>query len=131
VTVLDTSGVVDLLLGVGAAERVTALLEETGAAAPDIMAFEVLATLRRLGLRGEVPESRLQGAVDDLGDLRIDLFPTLPLRRRAWELRQNLTSADALFVTLAEQLDEPLATKDAGLAAAAERLTSIVVHRLA
>lgn len=62
---------------------------------------------------------RARGAIDDLGDLPVDLFGTLPLRRRAWELRENLTAADALFVALAEYLGEPLATKDGGLAAAA------------
>ena len=45
--------------------------------------------------------------------------PTLALRDRAWELRENMTAADALFVALAERLDEPLATKDRGLARAA------------
>jgi len=39
----------------------------------------------------------------------------LALRARAFELRENLTAADALFVALAEALGEPLATKDQGL----------------
>jgi predicted nucleic acid-binding protein len=34
-------------------------------------------------------------------------------------MRNNLTSADALFVALAERLGEPLATKDGALAASA------------
>jgi len=57
--------------------------------------------------------------MEDLGDLPVELFGTLALRRRAWELRENLTAADALLVALAEYLGEPLATKDRGLASAA------------
>lgn len=53
-----------------------------------------------------------------------------PLRSRAWELRDNLTAADAPFVALAEQLGEPLATKDQGLATTARAQTSIEVIEL-
>lgn len=63
----------------------------------------------------------MHAAVADLGDVPLALFPALPLRGRVWELRDNLSAADALFVGLAEQLDEPLATKDHALAQAAGR----------
>ncbi len=119
-TVLDTSVVIDFLLGDGVAAEVEELLVGEGAAAaPDLLVFEVLAVLRRAVLRQKLDPARAQGAIDDLGDLPIELFATLPLRRRAWELRENLTAADALFVALAEHLDEPLATSDRGLASAA------------
>jgi len=120
VTVLDTSLVVDFLLADGVAAEVEELLVREGpAAAPDLLVFEVLAVLRRDVRRQVLEPVRAQGAIDDLGDLPVDLFSTLPLRQRAWEMRENLTAADALFVTLAEHLGEPLATKDGGLVAAA------------
>lgn len=126
--VLDTSVVIDFLLGIGEAPRVARCLED-GAAAPDVLVFESLAVLRRMAGRGDATGRRLSGAVDDLGDLPIELFPTLPLRTRAWELRENLTVGDALFVSLAEHLEEPLLTKDGRLARAAERLGTLsVVH---
>jgi hypothetical protein len=60
--------------------------------------------------------------------MALDLFPTLPLRSRAWELRRNMTAAaDALFVALAGPLGEPLATKDAALARAAARHADVEV----
>jgi len=131
VTVIDTSGVVDFLLGDGAAREVEALMVREGElAAPELVVFETLAVLRREALRGRLPEARATSAVEDLGDLRLDLFPALPLRRRAWELRRNLTAADALFVALADQIDEPLATKDASLAVAAEEHAGLQVMRL-
>lgn len=127
-TVLDTSAAIDYLLGGGVGPQVAKLLSEGGpAAAPDLLVFEVLAVLRRDAARGELGESRARGAVEDLGDLAIELFPTLALRHRAFDLRLNLTVADALFVALAELLGEPLATKDRGLANAAREHTAVDV----
>jgi predicted nucleic acid-binding protein len=120
VTVLDTSGLVDYLLGGSAYAAVGELIQrERVLAAPDLAAFEALSVLRRLAFSRAADPSRLDAAVEDLGDFPVRLFPSLPLRRRAWEMRENLTTADALFVALAEQLGEPLATKDAALLAAA------------
>lgn len=131
-TVIDTSAVVDFLVGEEAAEEVgTLLARERMLAAPDLLVFEVLAVLRRHVRRGLIASERARSAVEDLGDLAVELFPTLPLRERAWELRENLTAADALFVALAERLGEPLATKDRGLAAAAEKHARIQTIELA
>lgn len=127
-TVLDTSAVIDYLLADGVADDVRALLADAApAAAPDLLVFEVLAVLRRDVGRGALSVDRARGAVDDLGDVAVELLPSLPLRRRAFDLRHNLTLADALFLALAEALEEPLATKDAGLAAAAREQTTVDV----
>ncbi len=96
-------------------------------AAPDLLTFETLAVLRRLALRGELAPARAAGAVDDLGDLPIELFPSLPLRRRAWEMHGSLTVGDALFVALAERLAEPLVTRDAALAVEAPKHATLEV----
>lgn len=121
-TVLDSSAVIDYLVGDGVADEVEPLLAaDIAPAAPDLLVFEVLAVLRRHVQRGAMDAERAESAIGDLGDLAVELFPTLALRDRAWELRENLAAADALFVALAERLDEPLATKDRGLIAAAKR----------
>ena len=44
------------------------------------------------------------GLLEDCADMPVHLFASLPLRLRAWELRENLTTADALFVSLAESV---------------------------
>jgi predicted nucleic acid-binding protein len=131
VTVLDTSAVVDYLLGIGVAKRVEQMMAtESELAAPDLLTFEVLAVLRRETFRQEVSEDRAAGAVEDLGDLPIELFGSLPLRRRAWALRRNFTTADALFIALAELLSEPLATTDSALAAEAAKHSEVTVIEL-
>ncbi len=130
-TVLDTSGVVDYLLGAGVAKQVQELMNAEGElAAPDMLVFEVLAVLRRESHRGAIANDRAAGAVEDLGEISVELFPSLPLRKRAWALRRNLTAADALFVALAEDLDEPLATKDSALAREIAKHAAITVLQL-
>ncbi len=115
-TVIDTSGVVDLLTDGPALSQVADLLaDERELAAPDVLVFETLSAIRRGALRGTTSRPRASAAVEDMADLPVRLFPSLQLRSRAWELRENLTVADALFVALAEQLGEPLATKDRSL----------------
>ncbi|HEX7244983.1 MAG TPA: type II toxin-antitoxin system VapC family toxin, partial [Solirubrobacterales bacterium] len=98
--------------------------------APDLLVFEVLAVLRRAVSRRELTQARAAAALDDLGDMALDLFPALPVRTRAWELRRTMTAADALFVALAEALGEPLATKDRALAAAAAAHADVAIVAL-
>ena len=131
-TVVDTGGVVDVLLGTGSVEEVMSILDrEPAVAAPDVVVFETLSVMRRLARRGDLDPDRAASAIEDFGHFRIGLFPSMPLRNRAWELRENMAAADALYVALAEQLGEPLATKDRSLARAARDHTDIETIELA
>jgi len=128
VTVVDSSAIVDFLVEGRAGAEVSELLaREDEAAAPDLLVFEVLAVLRRELFRGAIDEDRAAGAVEDLGSVGLTLIPAIGFRRRAWELRHNLTASDALFLAVAEDLNEPLATTDRRLAAAARRHTGVEV----
>jgi len=73
---------------------------------------------RRQARRGASIRGHRDGDPGPRRSPRRDL-PHSALRTRVWELRDNLTAADGFFVALAERLDEPLATKDQALAAAA------------
>ena len=128
-SVLDTSAVVDFLTDEGSsAQQVRDLLEREGlVGAPDLLVVETLGVLRRLVAIGTLETSRATGAVSDLGSMSIQLYPSLPLRSRVWDLRNNMTAADATFVALAEALDEPLVTKDSRLAAATRTRTGVTV----
>ena len=130
-TVIDTSGVVDYLLDDGVAREVEDLMVAEGElVAPDLLVFEVLAVLRREALRGRLSPTRTGQAVENLGDLSLELMPSLAQRERAWELRHNFRAADAIFIALAEQLGEALATKDAGLVSAAGKHTEVHTRQL-
>lgn len=127
-SVIDTSAMVDYLLGGEAEPHITATLTTEGiASAPDILIFETLAVLRRAVHRGHLDPIRAEMAVHDLGDTAVELIPSGSLRTRAWELRDNFTVGDALFLALAARLGEPLITLDARLATAARRHTGIDV----
>jgi predicted nucleic acid-binding protein len=84
-------------------------------AAPDLVDVETVAVLRKRWLAGAITQRRFATALDDLERLGIDRYPTLPLMRRAFELRANLTSYDAAYVALAEVLDCELVTGDGRL----------------
>lgn len=99
-------------------------------AAPDLVDVETVSVLRRRWLAGDLTARRFSTAVDDLGDLAVIRMPTLPLMRRAYELRANLTAYDASYVALAEHLGWVLLTADRrlsrapGLACTVELLTA-------
>jgi predicted nucleic acid-binding protein len=88
-------------------------------AAPDLLDVETVAVLRKRWLAGTLSEKRFALAIDDLEQLDIDQYPTLPLMRRAYKLRSNVTPYDAAYVALAEVLGCELLTSDERLAAAA------------
>ena len=60
-------------------------------------------------------------ALADFLDLGVRETQTEPLVVRAWQLRDNITIDDGLFVALAEAASQPLLTTDLRLADAARR----------
>ncbi|MGH3848732.1 MAG: type II toxin-antitoxin system VapC family toxin, partial [Pseudonocardiaceae bacterium] len=74
-------------------------------AAPDLVDVETIAVLRKRWLAGAISDRRFAIAVDDLEAIDLDRYPTLPLVRRSYELRANVTAYDAVYVALAEVLD--------------------------
>jgi predicted nucleic acid-binding protein len=83
--------------------------------APDIIALEVLSTLRRLERRGEITSTRAGGALDDFRSMPIRRWSTEPLLDDIWNLRMNVGIYDACYVALAHALECPLVTADARL----------------
>lgn len=93
-------------------------LTESELAAPDLIDVETVAVLRKRWIAGDLTAQRFSDAIDDLEDLDLARYPTLPLMRRAFELRDNLTAYDAVYVALSEQLGCTLLTADRRLATA-------------
>lgn len=126
-TVLDASVIVDELIADRPSELTTRSLRSGTACAPEALVPEVLSAIRRAERRGLVTRHRADGAIADLEALDVQLLPQRGLARRAFDLRANITCADALYVALAEALAEPLLTADAGLARAVRRHTDVTV----
>lgn len=117
--VVDTSAVVEVIAGRTPPEHLVARLATDGDLhGPHLIDVEVLHVLRRLAQSGDLSDDRAHDARADFADLVVLRYPHAPLADRAWELRDNLTAYDAMFVALAEALDAPLVTCDAKLAAA-------------
>ena len=84
--------------------------------APHLLDVEICQTLRRLVRLGEMSAERANEVIEDQMSLDLHRHPQLELLTRAWALRGNITSYDAMYVVLAEALDVPLITCDAPLA---------------
>lgn len=96
----------------------TEVLSAGELAAPDLVDVETVAVFRKRWLAGTISQRRFATAVEDLDKISIDRYPTLPLMRRAFDLRATVTAYDAAYVALAEALDCELLTGDARLAKA-------------
>lgn len=100
----------------GAAFR--ARLRGEAVAGPDLLRVEVVSVVRRQAAAGQLTPAQAAAAIDDLLGLPLSVFPTAPLLRRAWDLRDNVTAYDACYVALAEALGCTLLTADVRLAGA-------------
>jgi predicted nucleic acid-binding protein len=117
--VVDAAVIVDALLDISAdAELLRRRLARgtSECAAPELMDAEVAHVVRRRVLRGELSSAAGEAALADLVAMRIERHSHLPLLHRAFELRDNATIYDALYLALAEVLEATLLTRDRALA---------------
>jgi predicted nucleic acid-binding protein len=77
--------------------------------------LEAIGAWRKQAFSGHLNAEDSRAAIDALGSLDIQRVPHEPLLERIWELRENVTPADAAYVALAEELGAPLLTTDARL----------------
>jgi predicted nucleic acid-binding protein len=119
-SVIDASLLIDVLVGLPAGRPWRRWVATSdGLAAPDCANVEVGRYLRRHTLSGQLDVSDADRSLNVLQVLGVETYPTAPLLADAFALRENFTFDDALYVALAQRLDEPLATTDARLARAA------------
>lgn len=129
--VVDASAITELLLQTELGTRVERHLyrDDDDVHAPHLLDVEVLSALRRLVRAGEVAAERADQAIEDLGLLRIIRHGHLDLATRAWELRQNFTAYDAVYLALAEALDATVVTCDRPFGAAPGHAARVEVIR--
>lgn len=125
--VVDASALLEFLLQTPLGARVEARLfrDEDDLHAPHLVDVEVAQGLRRLVRAREVSPARAAEALQDLADIDLRRHGHLDLLTRAWELRENVTAYDAMYVALAEALDAAIVTCDGPLAKARGHSASI------
>ncbi len=119
--VVDASALLEALLRTPAARAVEERLFEPQQTlhAPHLLDIEVAQVICRYAANGEIDSEREGMALADLADFPFRRYPHDFLLPRVWDLRNNLTAYDAVYVALAEALDAPLLTRDQRLAAGA------------
>jgi predicted nucleic acid-binding protein len=78
-----------------------------------------------------VRAERAAEAIEDLQELRIYRHGHVDLATRAWELRENFTAYDAVYLALAESLDATVVTCDRPFGGAPGHSARIEVIRAA
>ena len=129
--VVDASAMTEFLLQTPLGVRVEARLFRDGDEfhAPHLIDVEIAQALRRLVRTGEVPAERAEEAIADLSNFDLRRHPHVDLLGRTWELRENLTSYDAIYVALAEAIASPLVTCDGPLGGTSGHTVRVEVIR--
>lgn len=116
--VVDASVLVELLREAEHAQAVEERLaaEEHALWAPHLVDAEVGQALRRAVRLGRMEAEEAGEAIWQINELPIERVEHESLVHFAWDLRDNFSFYDGLYVALALMLDEPLLTFDARLA---------------
>jgi len=116
--VVDTSIIVALMLDEPNAEAIDQWLGSVrDLHAPDILAVEVANALIGAQRRGRLDENGVRRAFEELADIPIVLHACEPHLPRALDmcLQYRRRPYDALFLALAEHLEDPVVTGDLAL----------------
>ena len=118
--VLDASAAVELLLNTASGKRVAKRVENPAVSihVPHLIDVEIAQVLRRYALRGTLSAARGELALDQWRALDVERYPHELFLDRIWQLRDNVSAYDAVYVALAEALGAVLVTGDRRLAGA-------------
>jgi predicted nucleic acid-binding protein len=129
VIVLDASVLVEYLTESERGQEVSQRL--TGDSgwlwAPAVIDAEVGHALRAGLRRRSITPPLAEQALEDLMAMQLERVSHRFLAERAWQLRDNLSFYDGLYVALAEALDAPLLTFDARLGKAPGTVAEVEV----
>ena len=115
--VLDASGAVEFLLNTAAGKRVAKRVENPAVSVhvPHLIDVEIAHVLRRYALRGTLSSTRGALALDQWRALDVERYSHELFLDRIWQLRDNVSAYDAVYVSLAEALGAVLVTGDGRL----------------
>ena len=116
--VLDASGAVEFLLNTASGKRLATRLADEAVVVhvPHLIDLEITQVLRRYTRHGTLNAQTSMLALDRWRSLDVQRYAHEPFLDRIWELRDNVTVYDAVYVALAEALSAVLYTGDRKLA---------------
>ena len=113
--VIESSAMVNALVGDPANPDLLALLADEELHAPALLDFEVASALRGHVMGGKLDPVQLDDAVEDFIAFRIERHPMTGLLGHMLDLRENFTVHDAAYLVLAQALEAPIVSADAKL----------------
>lgn len=118
--VLDASAAIELVLNTGAGQQINDRIagEPDTIQAPHLIDVELIHVIRRFVMRDVIDGARGEMAIRLWRLLDVQRHEHEPFMPRIWQLRNNLSAYDAMYVALADALSAPLITADRRLAAA-------------
>lgn len=117
-SVVDASAIIELLLRTPTGRRLEQRLLAPGRSlsAPHLIDVEVAQVMCRYVRVRDIDEPRARANLELLARFPLQRYAHGFLMKRVWELRDNFTAYDAVYLALAEVLELPLVTCDAKLA---------------
>ena len=110
--VFDASALLPLITNRPGQQRVIEMAAGVDILIPHVADAEVLASLGRLWLSGQIGQTHLLGAAAELEAMPVPRLGMLGLHQRVLQLREDLSTFDATYVALAESLELELVTYD-------------------
>jgi predicted nucleic acid-binding protein len=129
VIVIESSAMVDALVGDRFDPELSALLATEELHAPALLDFEVASALRGHVFAGKLSEARLNEALTDFAALRVERYPMTDQLGSVVALRNNFTVYDAAYVVLAQALRAPMVTADTTMLEASRLGVDVLVIR--
>jgi predicted nucleic acid-binding protein len=115
--VIDASAGVELAADTVRGRALRALLPADAVPwVPELFYVECGAVLRRWDLNGVLTPAQISQAIGELMAWPLRITQVRGLFAEAWQLRENVTFADAIHVALADHLDADLLSDDIRLA---------------
>jgi predicted nucleic acid-binding protein len=115
VIVIESSAMVDALVGAAVNPELLSLLATEDLHAPALLDFEVASALRGHALAGKLGEPRLGEALTDFANFRVERYQMTDQLGSVVALRNNFTAYDAAYLVLAQALCAPIVTADGKL----------------
>jgi predicted nucleic acid-binding protein len=126
VIVVDASAVIEALINPDDVPQVEESFSHT-VLAPHLIDLEVIQVLRRLVRADELTADRASNLVEQYAFMPIERMPHTPFFARIWQLRNNVTAYDAIYIALAEHYRAPLLTRDRRLSMIAGHHAKVIV----